>query len=58
MEKPNWESLNNLQLKQIAKAYVDYLNYLITNSSDNNLVEKSKNELEEVNNLINISSND
>jgi hypothetical protein len=53
MEKPNWESLNNLQLKQIAKAYVDYLNYLIINSSDNKVVEKSKNELKEVNKLIN-----
>jgi hypothetical protein len=58
MKKPNWESLNSLQLNEIAKAYVDYLNYLIKNSSNNNLVEKSKNELEEVNNLINASSND
>ena len=57
MKQPNWETLTAEQLQVLAERYVAHLQYLIQNSKDSRLVEKSKNELEEINNLINEKPN-
>jgi hypothetical protein len=52
MIEPEWEQLTRCQLLVVAQQYIRHLNYLITNSPDPKVVEKSKVQLIEISDLL------